>query len=173
MRVNLLDEKKIKRDIRWDQIFIVLLVIFVFVLPAGHYYLNYLETQRLERDIGIMEDQLEVIEPQLEEYEDLQAQIAEFELPEEIEVTRYMLADPMQELGVIMPGQVTLESISYNDGDISVNGFASDIENILTLVQNFFDSDYYSVISLQRFQRGDVVDFNLEVSLETEEELPQ
>ena len=120
-----------------------------------------------------MEDQLEIIEPQLEEYEDLQAQIAEFELPEEIEVTRYMLADPMQELGVIMPGQVTLESISYNDGDISVNGFASDIENILTLVQNFFDSDYYSVISLQRFQRGDVVDFNLEVSLETEEELPQ
>jgi len=172
MRVNLLGEKQIKRSIRWDQIFLVLLVIFVLVLPAGHYYLNYLEVQRLERDIGIMEDQLEVLEPQLEVYEELQAEIAQFELPEEIEVTRYMLAEPMQELGLIMPGEVTLEQINYSDGDITINGFAADIENILALTQNIFNSEQYSIISLEHFQRGDVVDFNLEVSLETREELP-
>jgi len=172
MRVNLLDEDKIKRQIRWDQIFIVVLVIVLLALPAGNYVLNYLEIQRLEREKGIVEDQLEVLEPQRERYFELESQIAQFELPEEIEVTRYMLADPMRELGLIMPGEVTLEQMDYSDGEVAIAGYAGSIENILALVQNIFDSEFYDIISLQHFQRADVIGFDLEVSLDTREELP-
>lgn len=172
MRVNLLDEKKVRRKIRWDQIFIVLLVIFLLVLPVGHYFLEYMELQRLERERGQLEDQLAVLEPQLQEYRELEAQIAQFELPEEIELERYMLGGPMRELGVIIPELVTLEQLDYDKGELSIDGYAEEIDILLSLVQNVFDSDYYEVISLQHFQRDDVIAFNLEVHLDTREEYP-
>lgn len=172
MRVNLLDEKKVRREIRWDQIFIVLLVIFLVVLPLGHYFLNHLEIQSLEREKRALEDQLEVLEPQLERYRELERQIAQFQLPEEIEVVRYRLAGPMRELGIILPDMITLEQLNYEDGEITLEGYTQNIDILLNMVQNVFDSEYYDIISLERFDRDDFIEFNIQVSLETREEMP-
>lgn len=172
MRVNLLDEKELKRQIRWDQIFIVLIIVFVIVSPTLHYFINYVELEGLKREKRNLQDQLEALEPQLEEYFSLQEQIEQFQLPEELEVTRYRLGSPVQEFGTILPAPVTLEQIDYSKGEMSIQGYANSIEDILTLVQNIFDSEYYSVISLQHFQRDDVIDFDLDVTLETQEEMP-
>ncbi len=172
MRVNLLDEKEIKRKIRWDQIFIVLIVVFIIVLPAIHYFINYVELQGLKRDREIVKEQLEVLQPQLDEYFALQEQIDQFQLPEELEVTRYRLGDPMQELGAILPDSIALEQINYSEGEMVIQGYANSVDSLLSMVQNIFNSEYYNVISLQHFQREEVIDFNLDVTLETEEEMP-
>lgn len=172
MRINLLDEKEIRRQIRWDQIFIVVLVIIIFFLPAGHYYLNYMELDRLKTQRDSLQAQSEALQPRVEEYFELQEQIREFEIPEELEVTRYRLGRPLRQFGVITPEAITLESLDYEDGELVVQGFSEDIDSILTLVEEIFNSDLLTLGSLQRFHRNDLIDFTIELTLETREELP-
>lgn len=172
MRVNLLDEKEIRRQIRWDQIFIVIMVIVFLVIPAFHYYLNYSELKSLEREKESLQAQIEELQPQEERYYELQEQIREFELPEEIVVTRYRLQEPLEEFSHILPEEMTFVNIDYEEGNMSIQGYAGDIEDILSLAENIYNSDMFDLGTLHHFTRDDHVDFFIDLSLNTREELP-
>ena len=172
MRVNLLDEKRIRRQVRWDQIFIVLMVVVFLVLPAFHYYLNRAELQRLKEDRDSLQAQIEELQPQEQRYYELQEKIREFEIPEEVVVTRYRLQEPLSEFGRILPEEMTFKNMDYEDGSMSIDGFAGDIEDILKLAENIHNSDVLRLGTLQHFSREDHVDFSIDLSLQTREELP-
>ncbi len=171
MRINLLKEEK-GLHIHWGEIAVALVIILTLAGPGLHYFVNYIDVQGLERERDQLQDQREALRPQEEEYFDLQQQIDDFRLPEEVEVQRYALAPVIEEFGLILPTEVTLETIDFAEGEMAISGHAREIDIILNLVSNIFESDIFSIVSLEQFQRDDVIDFDLEVELHTREELP-
>ncbi|MFN2364826.1 MAG: PilN domain-containing protein, partial [Halarsenatibacteraceae bacterium] len=113
------------------------------------------------------QDRLAEIRPQEEVYFELQEEIDNFKLPEEVEVERYAIAPAFREFGVILPEGVGFEQMSYQQGELRVVGHARNIDVILDMVGNVFDSDVFSLVSLERFQRENIYDFNLVVEMHT------
>ena len=173
MRVNLFDRKKSRPEIRWGRIVITVLIIIFIALPAIHFYLNYTEVRSLRDQSERLSNQLESLRAQEEEYFELREKISEFEMPEEIEITRYRLREPMREFGNIMPEELSLERMDYSDGEMELAGFASEIEMILQLAENIHGSELLELESLNHFQREDYIDFNMSLYFDTREELPK
>ena len=171
MRINLLKEKE-GLYIHWGEIAVVLIVILTLALPAGHYFINYIDLQGMERERDLLQDELATLRPQEERYFELQEHIDDFYLPEEVEVQRYAISPAIAEFGRILPGETTLETIDFDHGEMFITGHAREIEIILEMVGNIFYSDIFSLVSLEQFQRDDVIDFNLQVEMHTREELP-
>jgi len=171
MRINLLKGKE-GLYINWGEIAVVLIVILTLVLPGLHYFVNYIELQDMETERNRLDNQLQALRPQEEYYFELQEQIDDFYLPEEVEVQRYAISPAIEEFGVILPNQATLRDINFANGVMDINGHAREIEIILDMVGNIFQSDIFSLVSLEQFQREDVIDFYLQVEMHTREELP-
>ena len=166
MRINLLEEDR-SLHVNWLEVAAALVIILTLAVPAVHYYINYVELQGLERERNMWQDRLAEIRPQEEVYFDLQEQIDNFRLPEEVEVERYAIGPAFQEFGLILPDGVGFEQMNYNNGQITINGHAQNINVILDMVSNIFESDTFSLVSLERFQRDNIYDFNLVVRMHT------
>ncbi|MBF8436712.1 PilN domain-containing protein [Halanaerobiaceae bacterium Z-7014] len=166
MRINLLEEDK-SLHVNWLEVAAALVIILAIAVPALNYYLNYVELQGLERERNMWEDRLAEIRPQEEVYFDLQEQIDNFRLPEEVEVERYAIAPAFQEFGVILPEGIGFEEIIYENGQLTIFGHAQNINEILNMVGNVFESDVFSLVSLERFQRDNIYQFNLTVNMHT------
>ena len=166
MRINLLEEDR-SLHVNWLEVAAALVIILTLAVPAVHYYINYVELQGLERERNMWEDRLAGIRPQEEVYFDLQEQIDNFRLPEEVEVERYAIAPAFQEFGIILPDGVGFEQMSYEQGELRVVGHAQNINIILDMVGNIFESDIFSLVSLERFQRDNIYQFNLVVRMHT------
>ncbi len=166
MRINLLEEDR-SLHVNWLEVAAALVIILTLAVPAVHYYINYVELQGLERERNMWQDRLAEIRPQEEVYFDLQEQIDNFRLPEEVEVERYAIAPAFQEFGLILPDGVGFDSIDYDHGSLTIDGHANDVETLLTLVGNVFESDIFSLVSLERFMRDGVLEFNMDVNMHT------
>ena len=171
MRINLLKDKE-GLYIIWVEIAFVFIVILTLALPGLHYFVNYIELQDLETERNQLENQVQALRPQEEYYFELQQQIEDFRLPEEVEVQRYAISPAIEEFGVILPNQAALRTLNFQNGELAISGHAREIEVILDMVGNIFESEIFSLVSLQQFQRDDVIDFDLQVSMHTREELP-
>ena len=166
MRINLLEEDK-SLHVNWLEVAAALVIILAIAVPALNYYLNYVELQGLERERNMWEDRLAEIRPQEEVYFELQEEIDNFRLPEEVEVERYAIAPAFQEFGLILPDGVGFDQIDYDHGTLTINGHASNVDTLIDLVGNVFESDIFSLVSLERFQRDDFLEFNMEVNMHT------
>lgn len=91
MRVNLL-EKDDGVKIEWMEIVVVLLIFLIIAVPALNYYFNYLKVQNLEKRRNDWETRLEVLRPEEEYYFQLEDEIANFKLPEKVELEKYTTA---------------------------------------------------------------------------------
>ncbi|SDL59458.1 PilN domain-containing protein [Halarsenatibacter silvermanii] len=171
MRVNLFDEKKVRRKIRWSRILTAVLVIAFVITPAAHFYSNHQELASLRNRSQSLAVQLDTLRVEEETYFELREEISEFEMPEEIIISRYRLRGPMQEFGEIMPEELTLTRMDYSDGDMMLEGFASEIEMILELAENIHKSEILGLESLSHFRRGDYVEFTMALHFDTREEL--
>ena len=166
MRINLLEEDR-SLHVNWLEVAAAVIIILTLAVPALHYYINYVELQGLERERNMWQDRLAEIRPQEEIYFDLQEQIDNFRLPEEVEVERYAIAPALREFGIILPEGVGFDYLSFNQGILRIEGHAQNINVILDMVGNVFESNIFSLVSLERFQRDDFYDFNLEVRMHT------
>jgi len=166
MRINLLEEDK-SLHVNWLEIAAAVIIILTLAVPALHYYINYVELQGLERERNMWEDRLAEIRPQEEVYFELQEEIDNFRLPEEVEVERYAIAPAFQEFGIILPDGVGFDQIDYDHGRLTINGHANNVDTLIDLVGNVFESDIFSLVSLERFQRDDFLEFNMEVNMHT------
>ncbi len=173
MRVNLFDEKKVRRKIRWSRIFVAVMVIALVVTPATHFYYNHMELESLKNRSQSKAAQLDTLRIEEETYFELREEISEFEMPEEIVISRYRLREPMQEFGSITPEELTLTRMDYRDGEVLLEGFAGEIEMLLELAQNIHSSELLKLESLSHFQRGDYVEFVMTLHFDTREEFPQ
>lgn len=170
MRVNLLGEDT-SLQIQWIEVFVAVLIILIVAVPALNYYINYVELKGLERERNMWEDRVAEIQIQEEQYFELQEKIDSFRLPEEVEVQRYAIAPAFREFGKILPDRIGFESMSYQQGELSISGHANSIELILDMVGNIYESDVFTIVSLERFQSDDMYQFNLVVRLQTREEI--
>lgn len=170
MRVNLL-EKDEGLKINWLEIVAVVVVILVFAGPGLHFYSQTQEINRLETRRDSWQDRINALRPEENRFYELEREIDNFRLPEEVEVQRYAIAPAFREFGVILPEEINFENISYSQGRMSIVGNASDIETILDMISNIFESDVFSLVSLERFQQDDLYNFDLEVRMHTREEL--
>ena len=166
MRINLLEEDR-SLHVNWLEVAAVLIVILTLAVPALHYYMNYIDLKGLEQERNMWQDRLAEIRPQEEIYFELQEEIENFRLPEEVEVERYAIAPAFREFGMILPDGVGFDQMNYEQGELTVNGHAQDINIILDMVGNIFESDIFSLVSLERFQRDNIYDFNLVVRMHT------
>ena len=166
MRINLLEEDR-SLHVNWLEVAAALIVILALAVPALHYYINYIDLKGLEQERGMWQDRLAEIRPQEEIYFELQEEIENFRLPEEVEVERYAIAPAFQEFGIILPDGVGFEQISYQQGELAISGHAQNINILLDMVGNVFESDIFSLVSLERFQRDNIYDFNLVVRMHT------
>ncbi len=166
MRINLLEEDK-SLHVNWLEVAAAVIVILALAVPALHYYINYIDLKGLEQERGMWQDRLAEIRPREEEYFELQDEIDNFKLPEEVEVERYAIAPAFREFGTILPDGVGFEEMNYEQGELTVVGHARNIDVILDMVGNVFESDVFSLVSLERFQRENIYDFNLVVEMHT------
>ena len=166
MRINLLEEDK-SLHVNWLEIAAAVIIILTLAVPGLHYYINYVELQGLERERNMWEDRLAEIRPQEEVYFELQEEIDNFRLPEEVEVERYAIAPAFEEFGVILPDGVGFDSIDYEQGILTIDGHAQDVETLLNLVGNVFESEIFSLVSLERFFRDGILEFNMEINMHT------
>ena len=166
MRVNLLDEDR-SLHVNWLEVAAVLIVILTLAVPALHYYMNYIDLKGLEQERNIWQDRLAEIRPQEEIYFELQEEIENFRLPEEVEVERYAIAPAFREFGIILPDGIGFEQMAYRQGELRIIGHAQNINILLDMVGNIFESDIFSLVSLQRFQRENFYAFDLVVRMHT------
>lgn len=166
MRINLLEEDR-SLHVNWLEVAAALIVILALAVPALHYYINYIDLKGLEQERGMWQDRLAEIRPQEEIYFELQEEIENFRLPEEVEVERYAIAPAFQEFGIILPDGVGFDQIDYEQGSLIINGHASNIDTLLNLVGNVFESDIFSLVSLERFLRDGFLEFNMEIKMHT------
>ena len=166
MRVNLLEEDR-SLHVNWLEVAAVLIVILTLAVPALHYYMNYIDLKGLEQERNMWQDRLAEIRPQEEIYFELQEEIENFRLPEEVEVERYAIAPAFQEFGLILPENVGFDQIDYEQGLLTINGHANNVDTLIDLVGNVFESDIFSLVSLERFLRDGFLEFNMEVRMHT------
>ena len=168
MRVNLLDERKINLEVKWNEIFIVLIIIFIFILPAVHYYFNYTEYQQLKNRKASIEGQIEAIEPELERYEQLVNKIDEFEqkAEESIEIEQYQLTEAYRVLGEHISSDTALLNLSYTNGEMSLEGEAKDIQSILNYSQRIQEAPSSRELSLESITENEFIRFDILLQLE-------
>lgn len=166
MRVNLLEEDR-SLHVNWLEVFTAVLIILTLAIPALNYYINYIELNNLEEERNMWQERLAEIRPQEERYFELQEEIENFRLPEEVEVERYAIAPAFREFGLILPEGVSFASLDYDHGSIIIQGHARNVEELLGLVGNIFESEIFSLVSLERFMRDGVLEFNMQVNMHT------
>ena len=166
MRINLLEEDR-SLHVNWLEVAAALIIILTLAVPAVHYYINYIDLKGLEQERDMWQERLAEIRPQEERYFELQEEIDTFRLPEEVEVERYAIAPAFQEFGLILPENVGFDQIDYDHGSLTINGHANNVDTLIDLVGNVFESDIFSFVSLERFQRDDFLEFNMEVRMHT------
>lgn len=168
MRVNLL-EKDDGLKIEWMEIVIALLIFSIIAVPAFNYYFNYLEVQKLEARKENWETRLEALRPEEEYYYQLEDEIANFRLPEKVELEKYTTAPFFIEFAKIIDDNITFNRLEYSSGQIQINGNAESIRSLLDFSSRIFDSDIFSIISLERFRKNDRLEFNLIVKLDNKD----
>lgn len=168
MRVNLL-EKDDGLKIEWMEIVIALLIFSIIAVPAFNYYFNYLEVQKLEARRENWETRLEALRPEEEYYYQLEDEIANFRLPEKVELEKYTTAPFFIEFAKIIDDNITFNRLEYSSGQIQINGNAESIRSLLDFSSRIFDSDIFSIISLERFRKNDRLEFNLIVKLDNKD----
>jgi hypothetical protein len=165
MRVNLL-EKDEGLKINWLEILVVLLIIFVFALPITNYYFNYLELNNLKQSKANWENRLKAIEPKEEYYYELENEVANFKLPAKVELEKYTVAAFFLEFSRIIDKDISFNNLEYSSGRINIRGNAENVRSLLDFSSRIFNSDVFSIISLERFQNNDQLEFNLQVQLD-------
>lgn len=165
MRVNLL-EKDESIKIEWVEILIVLLIISIFILPIVHFYLNYLEVQNLKQRRNDWETRLKAMEPELAHYQNLKRERDNFKLPEKVELEKYNVYPFFLEFAKTIEDDINFNNLDYSSGQINIQGRADDINSLLEFSAQIFDSEVFSLISLERFENNDQLDFNLVVKLD-------
>ena len=168
MRVNLL-EKDEGLKINWTEILVVLAVILIFAVPAVNYYINYLELNNLEQRKTNWENRLKALAPEEEYYYQLENEIANFRLPEKVELEKYTISPFFLEFARIIDQDISFNNLDYSSGVVTINGNAENVRSLLDFSANIYDSDIFSVISLERFQNDGQLEFNLEVQLDNRE----
>ncbi|PTX17000.1 MULTISPECIES: hypothetical protein [Halanaerobium] len=168
MRVNLL-EKDDGVKIEWMEIVVVLLIFLIIAVPALNYYFNYLKVQNLEKRRNDWETRLEVLRPEEEYYFQLEDEIANFKLPEKVELEKYTTAPFFIEFAKIIGDNITFNRLDYSRGQIQINGNAETIRSLLDFSSRIFNSDIFSIISLERFRKNDSLEFNLIVELDNKD----
>lgn len=165
MRVNLL-EKDEGLKINWVEILVVLAIIFVFALPVTNYYLNYLELNNLKQSKANWENRLRTIEPKEEYYYELENEVANFKLPAKVELEKYTVAPFFLEFSRIIDQDISFNNLDYSSGMITINGNADNLRSLLDFSAAIYQSNIFSIISLERFQNNDQLEFNLQVQLD-------
>lgn len=164
MRVNLL-EKDEGIKIQWMEIVVIIVIFLIFAAPAFNYYLNYVEVQNLEHQKNNWETRLQALRPEEEYFFELENEIANFKLPEKVELEKYTTAPFFIEFAKIIGDDIIFNRLEYSRGKIQINGNAETIRSLLDLSSRIFDSDIFSIISLERFRKDDRLEFNLIVEL--------
>jgi len=168
MRVNLL-EKDEGLKIQWLEIVVVLIFIFTFAVPAYNYYLNYIEIQNLEQRQSNWETRLQALRSEEQRYYQLQEEVANFKLPERVELEKYTVSPFFLEFAEITGQDISFNNLDYSSGQININGNAEDIRSLLDFSSRIFNSEVFSIISLERFQNDEQLEFNLVVELDNRE----
>ncbi|TDO92251.1 hypothetical protein DFR79_10664 [Halanaerobium saccharolyticum] len=165
MRVNLL-EKDEGLKIQWMEIVVVLIIIFTFAAPAFNYYLNYIEVKNLEQRQSNWETRLQALRPEEERYFQLKEEIANFKLPERVELEKYLVSPFFLEFAEIIGDDISFNNLDYSSGQINITGKAEDLRSLLDFSSRIFNSEVFSIISLERFQNNGQLEFNLVVELD-------
>jgi hypothetical protein len=168
MRVNLL-EKDEGIKINWTEILVVLAVVFVIAVPAVNYYINYLELNNLEQRKNNWENRLKALAPEEKYYYQLENEIANFRLPEKVELEKYTISPFFLEFARIIDEDISFNNLDYSSGVVTINGNAENVRSLLDFSSNIYDSKVFSFISLERFQNDGQLEFNLEVQLNNRE----
>lgn len=164
MRVNLL-EKDENIKIQWMEIIVVLIIILIFLLPALNYYLNFVEVKNLEQNKTNWESRLQDLRSDEERYYQLKEEIDNFKLPEKVELEKYTVSPFFLEFAEKIRGDITFNNLEYDRGKININGNAKNIRSLLDFSSRIFNSEVFSIISLERFQNDDQLQFDLVVQL--------
>ncbi|MFP4021217.1 MAG: PilN domain-containing protein [Halanaerobium sp.] len=168
MRVNLL-EKDEGIKIQWLEIVVVIIIFLILAAPALNYYLNYIEVQNLEKRRDDWNTRLKALRPEEEYYFELEDEIANFKLPEQVELEKYTVSPFFLEFARITEDDISFNNLDYSSGQITINGNAENVRSLLDFSSRIFESDIFSIISLERFQNNEQLEFNLEVELNNRE----
>jgi hypothetical protein len=165
MRVNLL-EKDEGIKIQWMEIVVALIVILIFAAPVLNYYLNYIEVKNLEQRADNWQTRIQALRPREERYYELQNEIENFRLPAKVELEKYIVSPFFLEFARIIGADITFNNLDYSSGQINISGNAENVRSLLDFSSRIFNSEVFSIISLERFQNNDQLEFNLVVELE-------
>lgn len=168
MRVNLL-EKDEGIKIQWMEIVVVLIIILIFAAPALNYYLNYIEVKTLEQRKNDWQTRLQALRPEEERFFKLEKEISEFKLPEKVELEKYTISPFFLEFAKITGDDISFNNLNYSSGQINISGNAESVRSLLDFSSRIFNSEVFSIISLERFQNNEQLEFNLVVELDNRE----
>ena len=164
MRVNLL-EKDEGIKINWLEVVAAVAIILTLAVPAVNYYLNHLEVENLKQRKKNWETRVNALQPEEEYYYQLEEEISSFKLPEKVELEKYTISPFFLEFAKIIDEDINFNTLDYSSGSVIINGKADSVRDLLDFSGRIFESEVFSIISLERFQRNDELEFNLEVQL--------
>jgi len=165
MRVNLL-EKDEGIKVQWMEIVVVLIIFLIFAAPALNYYLNYIEVKNLEQRQNDWQTRLQALRPEEKYFYQLEDEIDNFRLPEKVELEKYTISPFFLEFAKIIGDDISFNNLDYSSGQINIRGNAENVRSLLDFSSRIFNSDVFSIISLERFQNNDQLEFNLVVELD-------
>jgi len=165
MRVNLL-EKDEGIKVQWMEIVVVLIIFLIFAAPALNYYLNYIEVKNLEQRQNDWQTRLQALRPEEKYFYQLEDEIDNFRLPEKVELEKYTISPFFLEFAKIIGDDISFNNLDYSSGRINIRGNAENVRSLLDFSSRIFNSDVFSIISLERFQNNDQLEFNLVVELD-------
>ncbi|SDL58924.1 PilN domain-containing protein [Halarsenatibacter silvermanii] len=170
MRVNFLDEEKISREIRWDQIFIVLAIILLLAAPALHFSYHLYGARQIENEIDRVNRQIGLIQADVEEHQRLEEQVEEYQEIIEDRQMRHLLPEALRSLGEEISADIHLEYLEFYEGEIFIGGVGSSTGEVLGYASSLERAAPFSSAEVENLDSNDTVDFDMHLEVKREGE---
>lgn len=161
MKINFLDEEKVKREIRWDQIFLALMIIFLLLLPTFHYSYHRLQVTSLEREVDNINQQTNLLQPELETRSELNEKIAQYESAIELAQERYPVDSSLRHVSEHITPGLSLDSIDIFAGEMYVSGQALSSGEVVNYMERLAAEDVFSEARIDFMDTDDLVNFSI------------
>lgn len=167
MRVNLIEEKKIKVSFDVLRVAIVLSILIMFgVISLVHINLG-LEKNYYKEEINSIDNQLSVYLPKEREYKTVKAEIEEIKaLPV---VPKYKWDGPIEALGYITPLGGVIESFSLQNRELNIEGTTTIAEELREFSVAVAKSPFFKNVKLNTLEKENEVEFLITAQLVEEE----
>ncbi len=150
----------------------ILLIILSLFIPGIHYYFNSQQITELEEEKETLQEQKQILSAEYDEYEKLLKRREKLNELEELEISRYNLGAPLEELSRLIPDEVVFNQLNFSADEMHITGSSFYEDKLLQFAEDIDGTEFFSLEVIETVEQEDRWLFEIELALETGEILP-